>query len=193
MYLHKIKPNKRGQAGTGLVILIFILLFAIMIIGIILAFGGALTQWLFNNIVGPIGGLTSSSDINGTGINSSQIASYTIGPINSIVQSFTWLGGVIYVLLLICAIAFPLAMRIYPHRILIGFFFLCMIILILGSIFLSNIYEGFYNGTDEIAMLLKSQTLLSFMILNSPPIMTIIGFLSGIFMFSGKQQEGGGQ
>jgi len=56
---------------------------------------------------------------------------------------------------------------------------------------MSNIYEDVYRGTDEFALILKEHVALSWLILYSPGIFSIIGFMAGIIMFSGDNQGGG--
>ena len=49
------------------------------------------------------------------------------------------------------------------------------------------IYESIYTGTDEIARSLQAQPILSYLLLYSPAIMALIGFVGGAIMFSGGQ------
>ena len=72
---------------------------------------------------------------------------------------------------------------------LAGFFIACMFLLIITAIFVSNIYEDFYTGTDDVATRLQEHTMLSFLILQSPMIMAVIGFICGIIMFTGNPEE----
>ena len=58
------------------------------------------------------------------------------------------------------------------------------------SMFISNIYEDFYSGTDDLATRMQEQTILSWMILYSPLIFAIIAFIAGAIMFSGGTEEG---
>ena len=81
------------------------------------------------------------------------------------------------------------AFRITGNRWLMAIFVACMFLVILGSIFISNIYQDFYEDTGEIGEGLHDMTLLSFLILNSPIIISVIGFVSGIIMFSGTEEE----
>ena len=91
--------------------------------------------------------------------------------------------------MLIVSIGFAFTMRQAPSKWLMGFYVMLMLILVMGSIFISNIYEDFYTGTDDLAVRLQQQAILSFMILYSPMIFSVIGFITGIILFSGMQQE----
>jgi len=121
--------------------------------------------------------------------NITQYSGYSVAPVNSFVQSFTWLGGVLYSLAIILVFAFAFAARATANKWLIGIFLAFTLLLILCSIFISNIYEDFYNDTGDLGVRLQEQALLSFLILHSPIIFTIVIFIAGIIMFSGMQQE----
>lgn len=174
--------NKKGN--IMLLIYFILILFIILFLGFILVVGGAILNWTFDVAVPELSYLGMVGDANAT-----QIASVTITPLNSMVQSLTWLTGVLYVLMLIGSFAFVMVVKVTPSKWLIGFYFMCVIILIMGSIFISNIYEEFATGTDDLSTRLREQVLLNYMILYSPAIFSVIAFLVGILLFSGMNQE----
>jgi hypothetical protein len=174
--------NKKGNIMG--IVFFFIALFLILFLGFVMVTGSAIVNWVFDEAVPELTNLGSVGSTNFT-----KIAEFTITPLNNIIQNFTWLTGVLYVLMLIGAVGFAFAMKINPSKWLIGFFFMSVFILIIASMFMSNIYEEFYTGTDELATRLQEHVILSFMILYAPMIFTIISFISGIVMFSGMQQE----
>jgi Na+-transporting methylmalonyl-CoA/oxaloacetate decarboxylase gamma subunit len=174
--------NKKGN--LMLIVGFFIILFLILFAGFMMVIGSATVNWVFDEAVPELTNLGVVGDANFT-----EIADVTINPLNNIVQSFTWLTGVLYVLMLIGSFGLIFVFRTNPSRWLIGFYFMCVVILIIASIFMSNIYEDFHTGTNDLATRLQEHTLLSFMILYSPMIMTIISFIAGIILFSGMQQE----
>lgn len=174
--------NKKGNAM--LIIIFFIVLFAILFLGVIMVIGSAVINWVFDEAMPELSSLGVIGDANFT-----DIASYTIAPLNNIIQSFVWLTGVIYVMLLIGSFGIIIISRSSPSKWLIAFYFMLAIILIMGSIFISNIYEEFYDGTDDLAVRLKEHTILSWMILYSPLVFSIMVFATGIVLFSGIAQE----
>jgi len=174
--------NKKANI-TG-IILFFIFLFVILFTGFIMVTGSAVMNWVFDEAVPELSNLGVIGSANMT-----QNAEYTLKPLNQVVQSFTWMTGVLYILMLIGAIAFAVTMRDNPSKWLIGFYFLVTIILIMGSIFMSNMYEEFYADSGELGMRLQEHVLLSFLVLQSPVIFTIISFIVGIILFSGMQEE----
>jgi len=70
-----------------------------------------------------------------------------------------------------------------------GFFISLMFILIISSIYISNIYEEFYNENTDVGTRLQEHVLLSWLILYSPMIMCVLGFIGGIIMFTGERDD----
>ncbi|MAH48479.1 hypothetical protein CMI37_21820 [Candidatus Pacearchaeota archaeon] len=174
--------NKKGN--IMIVLLFFVALFLILFAGFVMIIGSSVVNWVFDEAVPE---LTNLGTVGGA--NLTQAADLTIVPLNNIIQSFTWLTGVLFVLMLIGSFGIVFVARAAPSKWLIGFYFMLALILIIGAIFISNMYEEFYDGTDDLASRLKEHTILSYMILYSPAILTIIVFLTGIVLFSGLQQE----
>ena len=174
--------NKKGDIEG---ILVFVtILFLILIVGFLMIVGGAVIDWVFDESVPELTNLGQIENLNMT-----EAGRMAINPVNNIVQNFTWFTGVAYFIMLIVSIGFAFTMRQAPSKWLMGFYVMLMLILVMGSIFISNIYEDFYTGTDDLAVRLQQQAILSFMILYSPMIFSVIGFITGIILFSGMQQE----
>jgi|SRR3990167_4463589 len=174
--------NKKGDIEG---ILVFVtILFLILIVGFLMIVGGAVIDWVFDESVPELTNLGQIENLNMT-----EAGRMVINPVNNIVQNFTWFTGVAYFIMLIVSIGFAFTMRQAPSKWLMGFYVMLMLILVMGSIFISNIYEDFYTGTDDLAVRLQQQAILSFMILYSPMIFSVIGFITGIILFSGMQQE----
>lgn len=177
-----LKKDKKGQL-LGIVLIVG-LLFLALIIGFIMIVGSSVTNFVADNVVPELVGLGVVGDTNLTAVSE-----YTITPVNNIIQSFTWMSGVLYFLMLVGCLGVSFAMRDTPNKWLIGFFFLCVILLTLGSILMSNMYEEFYNTAGEYGNILREHTILSFMILYSPMINVVLAFISGIILFSGRNEE----
>ncbi len=179
----EIKPmDKKGN--LMFIVWFFVFLFVILFFGFVMVVGSAIVNWTFDQAIPE---LTNLGEVGA--VNFTEIATFTVTPLNNIVQSFTWLTGVLYVFMLVGAVGFSFVFRVNPNRWLIGFFFMGVFLLIIASIFMSNIYEEFYTGTDDLATRLQEHIILSFMILYAPMIFTIISFISGIVFFSGMGQE----
>ena len=176
------KIQKKGNIEA--IIYLMMILFVLLIGGVMLIFGAITIDWVFDEAVPELSTLGVVGNANLT-----EYSKYSIAPVNTVVQSFIWLAGVFYVLGLMGCIGFAFAFRFTGNKWLMGFFFACMLMLVMASIFMSNIYEEFYNGTDEVGTRLKEHELLSYLILYSPIVMSIIGFVCGIIMFTGEGGE----
>jgi len=174
--------NKKGN--IILIAFFFIALMIILFVGFMMVVGSSILNIVFDEVIPELTNLGMVGDANMT-----EIAEVTVVPLNNIIQNFTWLTGVLYVLMLIASIGFAFVSRTTPNRWLIAFYFMCILILVIASIFMSSIYEEFYDGDDDLALRLHEHTILSFMILFSPMILTALAFITGIIMFSGLQQE----
>lgn len=163
---------------------IVVILFTVLFIGFIMIIGSAVMNYVFDVTVPELSNL---GVIDGT--NMTNVASYTIAPVNTIIQSLTWWTGVFYVMILIGSVGVAFALRMSSSRWLIGLYIPMVLMLIIGAIFISNMYEEFYVGTDDLALRLKEHTILSYMVLYSPEVFTIIAFLTGIILFTGVSQE----
>jgi len=169
------KRNKKGAIG---IILFFAALLLILIIG-----------FMAVNIAGIVGYVSGEitpimEDIGMVGeTNLSSTAEQTFGVVDSIIQSVPMLVGFGYVMALIFTLVFVLVAGYNPHPAFIGFYVALMFLLVFGAIVMSNIYQDIYTGTDEIALMLQEQSLMSYLILYSPFLLSIIAIIGGIIMF----------
>ena len=107
--------NKRGDAVV--LIYFFLILFVVLMVGFLMITGSAITNWIFDEAVPELTNLGVVGDANMT-----EIASSTITPVNNIVQNFTWVTGVLYVIMIIGSIGFAVSFRSSPNKWLIGLF-----------------------------------------------------------------------
>jgi len=180
------RKNKKAQGNIMPLVIFGVVMFVVLFIGFMMAVGTAILNWVFDLGIPAVTNLGTHS-----GVNLTQASDLTFVPLNNLIQQFTWVTGVLYVMMLGGVLGMAMMFRGSPDKWLIGFFLSLILVLVLGSMFMSNIYENFYDGSSELATRLQEQVILSFMILYSPIIFTIISFIAGIILFSG-QQEGGG-
>ena len=176
--------QKRGSINA--IIYIVLALFLLLIVGMGVAFGVMVTDWTFDEAVPELSNLGMVGNANLT-----QTANFTLVPLDNLVQQFTWLGGLVYLFGLMGCLLLAVAFRFTGNKWLAGLFIVCMLMLVITCIFVSNIYEDFYNDGGDVGTRLHEQQLLSFMILQSPMIMCLVGFISGIIMFTGEVPDGG--
>jgi|TARA_R100001530_G_scaffold34477_2_gene26917 hypothetical protein len=177
--------SKKGQIES--ILIMVAILFLLLFVGLLLVFGTMTFDWVADEVVPEFLSIGNVGDANFT-----EYGGYTIQPVNTVIQSFTWLAGIFYFMGLIGCIGLAVSFRMIGNKWLVGFFFVCMFLLIVTSIFISNIYEEFYNDGTEVGARLHEQVLLSWLLLYSPMVMSVIGFVCGIIMFSGEFVEGGG-
>ncbi len=176
--------NKKGVMG---IIIFFIVLFTILIVGFIAAMlvsVFAFTSDELTPIMEDLGVIGSA--------NLSQAGEFTFGTLDTFVNSLSWLMGFLYVVALIFSVIFAVSLNYNPHPVFIGFYFFLMILLIFGAIIMSNMYEDIYTASDIVAQGLQNQALLSYMILYSPFILTIVALIVGVYLFSVRQEDGSG-
>lgn len=180
-----MKPkNKKGQLG---IILFFVFLFLILIVGFIGAMMTGTIGFVMNEVTPIMQGLGVVGDS-----NISEVVEYTVVPANNFIQAFKWVFAFCLVVALFMSIGLAGVYRVNPNPVFIGFYFMMVILLILGSIIMSNMYQDIYDGKDEIAQSLQAQPITSYMILYSPHIFTVIAMLTGIYMFTREPEGQGG-
>jgi len=125
--------------------------------------------------------------------NLSQASEYTFGVADTFIQSLPWVIALGYVLVLVFTLVFVFIVGYTPHPAFIALYIMLMILLIFGCVIMSNIYQDIYEGTDELALRLQEQTIMTYLILHSPFIMAMIAVIGGILMFTRQSAtEGGG-
>jgi len=174
--------NKKGNI-IGIILMVGIL-FIILFLGFIIAIGVMTLDFVADEVVPELKAVGVVGETNFT-----EITEMAIDPVDNIIQSFVWMGGLLYIISLLLCFGIAYAFRFTGSKWLITFFILCMLILVIASIFISNMYEEFYNDSGEVGTRLKEQTLLSYLILYSPLIICVVGFVCGVIMFTGNQEE----
>ena len=180
-----ISNNKKGQMGVEGVVLLVVVLAIILILGFVAVIGSSALNYVFDEVVPELSGL---GDVGG--VNMSVASEYTLTPANALVPNLTWITGVIYVIMLLGSIGLAYSIRSNPSGWLIALYFFLVLLLIALSIFISNMYQDIYTGTDTFNGIVQEHSLMSYMMLYSPVINAIIAFISGFIMFSGRKEEG---
>ena len=183
-----INKNKRG--GIGIVIF-FLVLLGVLVLGFAAALIWPMLDIVSDEITPVMEGLGMVGEA-----NVSQAAEFSVGVTDTFVQAMPWLIAMSYVLALVFTLVFVFVGGYNPHPAFIAFFIALMLLLILGCVVISNMYQDVYTGNDEIATRLQEQTIMSYMILHSPFIMAVIAIVGGILMFGvqsvNKDGYGGG-
>ena len=176
MLRKKLIQNKKG--GIGIIIFFFVLM-SLLVVGFIAAMVMSIIDFASDEIT-PI--MTELGMVGNS--NVSEYAGYGFGTVNTFIQSMPMVIALGYMLALVFTLVFIFIVGYNPHPAFMGLYFVLMILLIFGSVIMSNMYQDIYTGTDEIATRLQDQTILSYMILHSPLIMIFIAGIGGILMFA---------
>ena len=160
-------------------------LFFLVLFGIMLSLGSSTINWVMDETVPELTGLGQVGSWNAT-----ETVDLVITPVNTFIQNFTWVSGIVYVFGLIAMFGLAYTFRSTGDKWLIGLFVALVLILVIGCLFMSNIYEDFFASSDAMGSIMKEHVLLSWMILYSPGIMSLIAFIAGIILFSGPVRDG---
>lgn len=175
--------HKKGGIG---IILFFFALLSVLAIGFLAAMVMGVLKLTTNEITPVMEGLGMVDNV-----NVSQAAEISFGTFNDIVNALPWVVASGYVMALMFCLVFIFIVGYNPHPAFMGLFIALMVLLIFGCVIMSNMYQDIYTGTDELAVELQGQTMLSFLILHSPLIMGMIAVIGGIIMFTRISQMSG--
>lgn len=170
-----------------MMLLFFIIIAVLLVVSLFIAMGTSIITIVADAIIPEI---QKIGVVDGGG-NISEYADYGLKPVNIMIDSLSWFGGVIYMIALFGLFGIAIGYKITLSKWLIGMYILLAIMIIIMSIFISNIYEDLYQDSTEFGENIREQTLLSFLILQAPLILSITIFASGIILFSGLGQEEG--
>ena len=179
--LRKLTKDKKGITG---ILLVVVGLFLLMFIALLMIIGSATINYIMDIAMPELTdlGMIESHNL-------SQTTSTVLNPIDTFVQNLTWVVGIVYIFGVMAVFGVAFVFRSTGEKWLMALFISLVLILVIASIFVSNIYEELIGGTDDLSLRMKEHTLLSYLILYSPLIITIIAFLSGIILFSGTGNE----
>jgi hypothetical protein len=179
--------NKNKKGAMGLVFFILILI-TILVIGFAASLLTGVITWASDEVTPIVKEIGNVEDVG----NFSQAAEYSVEPANNFVQAIPWLVGFSYVAMLLFAIFFAIGYQSNPNPFFIGFYIFLVLLVIFVSIIISQMYQDIYTGNDILATELHEQTLMTFMMLHSPWILTLIALIAGIFIFTRPVELGGG-
>jgi len=172
------------KANIGAILIIFVFLFLLLFIGIGMAIGSSVINWVFDEAMPELTNFGSVGES-----NISEYSDIAITPVNTFVQNFTWLTGVLYIFGILGVFGVAFAFKTTGNKWLIGLYFGMVLLLVIAAIFISNIYEDFYDDAGDLGDRLKEHAMLSWLILYSPMIMSLVAFLAGVILFSGGGEE----
>lgn len=183
--MNNLMKNKKGVMG---IVIFFLVMFTILIIGFI----GAMVITVIDFGSETITPVMTDLGVVGTS-NVSEASEITFGTVNTLVNSLPWLLTFSYVAMLIFSVIFVVSYRMNPNPAYIGIYFLFCVLLIFGAIFMSNMYQDLLSSDDAvIGDGLRSQTSMSYLMIHSPLILSVLVFIVGIYIFVGKDRQSSG-
>jgi len=175
--------NKKGGIG---IIIFFAILMGLLVVGFMATMMWSVLDIASDEITPVMEGLGMVGDV-----NISHASEVSFGVVDGFVQSIPWLIAMGYILALVFTLVGIFLIGYSPSPAYIAFFFSLMLLLVIGSVVISNMYQDIYSGDDDVASRLQEQTIMSFLILHSPWIFSLIATIGGIIMF-GRNPGGGG-
>jgi len=174
--------NNKGQLMGLLIVVIMIVGF--MGVALIATLAAPIITFTADTLDEATSGLGMVGDANMTFAQE-----VSVGTANTAIQSLKWVTGIALMFGLLGIIILAGVIRINPSPVFIGFFLLLAVLLVAGSIFVSNTYEDFLNDGGEIGTEMMGMPIQNFLMLYLPQIITVIVFIGGIIIFSGIQGD----
>lgn len=177
--MRTLRKNKQAAISDMFLLMIAGFLFVLLAGAFILAFGIVTTNLI-------------AIDTGAGEPNISNAASITFGNINVAIQQLRWWTFALIIGFAISIFVSNFLIRINP--VFFIFHIMITIIAVVVAIIISNAYEVVYTSPTTFGATLQSFTGSSWMLLNLPILITVIGVLGGIFQFIGitRDTEQGG-
>jgi len=161
--------------GTVLMVLCFVFMFVL---------GG----FVIKDTAGTVFDEVRDIGMIGDNVNVTTYADVVFKPVEDILNNYALYAVVLYIfgIIFIFTLAFIFRGNVAGWN--IALFVLCALLIVVFCIILSNTYEVFYTGTDDIGTGLRDAGAINYLILYSPAIMSIVIFIAGIIMMTGKEE-----
>ncbi len=123
------------------------------------------------------------------GINMSESIAIVTTPITIIIDNLGLIMALIYLLGIVGLLSYAYLMRTNVNGWVIALFIVSVLLVIISAIAVSQFYEEFYLTQDDLGEILRTATLVSYLIIYSPVILTIVAFIAGIILFTGEEEQ----
>lgn len=122
------------------------------------------------------------------GINISEHIEKVTTPITVIIDNLGLIMGLIYLIGIVGLLSYAYLMRTNVNGWVIALFVVSVLLVIISAIAVSQFYEEFYLEQDDLGEILRTASLVSYLIIYSPVILTIVAFIAGIILFTGEEE-----
>lgn len=174
---------KKAQINIMNIVFFGIILLGIMGIALVIAISGGVIKEVLDNTLPALESLPPAGNTN--------ISAYTtlgLAPINTLSDNLGWILGGLYIIALIGTLGIAYGYRVTGQKVLLILFLGISILVILGSILVSQVFQGIYESPGVLGEQLQQMTLFSWLLLYSPIVMIIITFFGGAIIFSGLDE-----
>ena len=175
--------NKRGQITK----ISTVILGLIMLVGVVaaLTIGWGVVKIGKDEIVPELLEIGEVSP----GINISEHIEKVTTPITIIIDNLGLIMGLIYILGIVGLLSYAYLMRTNVNGCVIALFVVSVLLVIISAIAVSQFYEEFYLSQDDLGEILRTASLVSYLIIYSPVILTIVAFIAAIILFTGEEEQ----
>lgn len=173
--------NKKGQYFQMMnIYTFFFIVILILAVGLFLVLGTAALNMVGDTVIP----LVADSATDSVGAEAGAI----VGMAGTVNSALPWVVGVVYVLALVFILVLAYAFRVTGEKYLLVLYLILSIAVILAAVISSNIYQDFYTGSNALALELQAMSLMSYLILYSPMIFSVLLAIGAIIVFSGLRE-----
>jgi len=122
------------------------------------------------------------------GINISEHTERVLTPVSILIDNLGLIMGLLYIVGIIGILGYAYIFRESVNGWVIFLFVIAVLLIVVSAIAVSNMYEEFYLTQDDLGEVLRSESLASYLIIYSPTILSIVAFIAGIILFTGKEE-----
>jgi len=122
------------------------------------------------------------------GINISEYSEIALTPLSMVIDNIGLIMGLIYIIGIVGLLSLSFMLRDNQNGWVIALFVFSILILIFTCVAVSQMYEEFYLAQDAMGLVLRDASLVSYLVIYSPAIMTLIAFIAGIIYFTGSPE-----
>jgi hypothetical protein len=172
--------NKRGDIYSTISIMGTVLLVLCIVFG--LALGGFVLKDTMGTVFTEVRSIQNITD----NVNVTYYADKVFSPVETILDNYALYAGILYIMGIILIFTLAFVFRENANGLTMALFVAAALLIIAFTIILSNTYETFYNGADFIGTGLRDATMVSYLIIYSPAIMSVVIFIAGIILMTGR-------
>jgi hypothetical protein len=170
--------NNKGQLGA--ILIVFVMFIVLVGIVVVYYFASLALPPIASSIQTTTDAMeqaSADSDIPAM----TNITQTTFGNVNDAVQNMRWFTYAMFIFMFVGFLMSAVFVRAHPVMIIVWIGFVLTLILV--SIYMASSYNSIRNGSDYLASSYQSWTTNDYILQYLPIIVTVMGFVGGIFLF----------